>query len=421
MPEIDIFSRLAAAFAIGLLVGIERGWKARDVEEHGRAAGLRTFGLAGLMGGTSGILSADLGPSVVAAAFLAFGAALGAFSWLEARATHDLSATTLVAALLTFLLGTMAAVGDATVAIAAAVGMTVLLALRQQLHGWLFRLTWDEVRAGLILMVMTFLLLPLLPDRPVDPWGAVNLHEVWLLAILMALVSFTGYVAVRILGGTWGIVVTAAAGGLASSTATTLAFARLAHDQPRAVNLLTGGILISGMVMALRVAGLVLVLNPALLGPMAPGLASLALTMGGAAAIFMIGAARNGAKGASQAGPDLVIGNPLVVATSLKIALFLVLVMASVELVQRVWGQAGVLGVAALSGVMDVDAITLSMTRSDVAASLAVKAILLAVGVNTIVKAVMAAWVGGLAVGLRVGLASLLAVGITGATYALAG
>lgn len=416
MQELDVFSRLAAAFAIGLLVGIERGWKARGVEDHGRAAGLRTFGLAGLMGGTSGILSADLGPVVVAVAFLAFSAALGAFAWLEARTSHDLSATTLVAGLLTFLLGTMAAVGNVTVAIAVAVGMTVLLALRQQLHGWLFRLTWEEFRAGLILMVMTFLLLPLLPDRPIDPWGAVNLHEVWLLAILIALISFTGYVAVRMFGGTLGIVVTAAAGGLASSTATTLAFARLAREQPRALNLLVGGILISGAVMALRVAGLVLVLKPALLGSLAVGLGSIVLTMGVAALFFLvgIGPARKG-----RTNPDLVISNPLVVATSLKIAVFIIVIMAMVELVHRFWGQSGVLAVAGLSGIMDVDAITLSMARADRAAPLAMKAILLAVGVNTCAKAVMAAWVGGLGVGLRVGLASLVALGMMTATYFL--
>lgn len=414
MPELDVFSRLAAAFAIGLLVGIERGWKARGVEDHGRAAGLRTFGLAGLMGGASGILSAELGPLVVAVAFLAFAAALGTFSWLEARATQDLSATTLVAGLLTFLFGTMAAVGDVTVAIAMAVAMTVLLALREQLHGWLFRLTWDEVRAGLILTVMTFLLLPLLPDRPIGPWGAVNLHEVWLLAILMALISFTGYVAVRMFGGTWGIVVTAAAGGLASSTATTLAFARLARDHPRAANLLVGGILISGAVMALRVGALVLVLNPPLLWALTPGLGSIVLTMGVAAFFFLVGR-----KPAGGGNADLVIANPLIVATSLKIAAFIIVVMAVVEMVHRVWGQGGVLAVAGLSGILDVDAITLSMARVDRSAPLATQAILLAVGVNTFAKAVMAGWVGGSNVGLRVGLASLVAVSITGASYLL--
>ncbi|MBC2836530.1 MgtC/SapB family protein [Paragemmobacter straminiformis] len=412
MPELDVFSRLAAALAIGLLVGIERGWKTREVEDHKRAAGVRTFGLAGLMGGTSGVLSAELGPMVVAVTFLAFAATLGAFVWMESRASGDLSATGLVAGLLTFLLGTMATVGDVTVAIAVAVCMTVLLALREKLHSWLFRLTWDEVRAGLILMVMTFLLLPLLPNRPIDPWGAVNLYEVWLLAILMALISFIGYVAVRMLGGTWGIVLTAAAGGLASSTATTLAFARLAGDQPRATDLLVGGIFISGAVMALRVAGLVLILNPALLASLFPELGMVVLGMLCAAGLSML---RLRSASPVGAGASLVIANPLAVASSIKIALFIVVVMASVEIVQLLWGQSGVLGVAALSGILDVDAITLSMAQSGRAAQLAADAIVLAVVVNTIAKSVMSAWVGGAGVGLRVGLPSLAVVVATGA------
>lgn len=414
VPELDVFSRLAAALAIGLLVGIERGWKTREVEDHKRAAGLRTFGLAGLIGGTSGVLTTTLGPTVFAVTFLAFAATLGAFAWLEARTTGDLSATSLVAGLLTFLLGTMATVGDVRVAIAVAVGMTVLLALREKLHSWLFRLTWDEVRAGLILMVMTFLLLPLLPDRPIDPWGAVNLYEVWILAILIALISFIGYVAVRMLGGTWGIVLTAAAGGLASSTATTLAFARLAGEQPRATDLLVGGIFISGAVMALRVAALVLVLNPALLASLALELGTIVFGMLCAAGVFML---RIRSVSEAQSGPSLVITNPLAVASSLKIAGFIVAVMVAVEIVQLVWGASGVLGVAALSGIMDVDAITLSMARAGRSAPLAADAILLAVGVNTIAKSVMAAWVGGTGVGLRVGVTSLVVVTAMGAVH----
>jgi uncharacterized membrane protein (DUF4010 family) len=414
MQELDVFSRLAAALAIGLLVGIERGWKTREVEDHKRAAGLRTFGLAGLIGGTSGVLTTELGPSVVAVTFLAFAATLGSFAWLEARATGDLSATGLVAGLLTFLLGTMATVGDVTVAIAVAVGMTVLLALREKLHSWLFRLTWVEVRAGLILMVMTFLLLPLLPDRPIDPWGAVNLYEVWILTILIALISFVGYVAVRMLGGTWGVVLTATAGGLASSTATTLSFARLAREQPAAMELLVGGIFISGAVMALRVAGLVLLLNPALLVLLLPELGVIVLGMVSAAGLFML---RNRSVSHSHSGPSLVIANPLAVASSLKIAVFIVAVMVSVEIVQLVWGQNGILGVAALSGILDVDAITLSMARAGRDAPLAADAIMLAVAVNTVTKAVMAAWVGGRYVGLRVGVTSLVVIAMMGAVH----
>ena len=118
MPDIDLFSRLAVALAIGLMVGIERGWRSRDAEEDARAAGLRTFGLSGLIGGICGVLTEPLGPPIVGIGFLAFSAAFGAFSWLEATTKGTVSATTLIAGMLTFLLGALAAVGDITVAIA---------------------------------------------------------------------------------------------------------------------------------------------------------------------------------------------------------------------------------------------------------------------------------------------------------------
>ena len=414
MPEIDPFSRLAVALAIGLMVGIERGWQSRDAAGGARAAGLRTFGLSGLMGGISGVLTGPLGPQIAGIAFLAFTVAFGAFNWLEARTKGTASATSLIAGMLTFLLGALATVGDVTVAIAAAVSMTVLLALRAQLHSWLAAITWEEIQAGLILMVMSFLLLPLLPNRAIDPWGAVNLREVWLLAIMMALISFTGYVAVRLFGDRLGIIVTAAAGGLASSTATTLTFARLAREQPGAVNLLVGGILISGAVMALRVGAIAAALNPALLGPLAVPLAIGSVTLGAMAGLLMFGIRGNPA---DHPAPRLTIANPLVVGTALKLAGFIVVVMLAATLVQRVWGDAGVLAVAAVSGIADVDAITLSMARMETPLHLATQAILLAVAVNTTSKATMAAWVGGLAVGLRVGLASAAALTAAAAAY----
>ena len=414
MSELDPFTHLAVALAIGLMVGIERGWTARDVVDHSRVAGLRTFGLSGLMGGICGLLSTEFGTEFVGIAFLAFSATFGAFSWLEAKTKGNLSATTLIAALLTFLLGAMATVGDVTVAIAASVSMTVLLALRSQLHSWLANVTWLEIRAGLILMVMSFLLLPILPNRAIDPWGAVNLYEVWLLAIMMTLISFTGYVAVRVFGDLWGVFVTAAAGGLASSTATTLTFARLGREQPKAINLLVGGILISGAVMTLRVWAIASALNPNLLRPLAAPLGSAATAMVLIAGFYMFGM---GAASEDQAKPELKIANPLVVSTSLKLSVFMIVVMLAAELLQRLWGNTGVLAVAAVSGVADVDAITLSMARMDIAIRLAAQAILLAVAVNTLSKAGMAAWLGGSALGLRVGFASAIAIAVAASVH----
>src|SRR6185312_14060266 len=166
---------------------------------------------------------------------------------------QNMSVTSVVAGMLTFLLGTMAVTGELLVAVACAVAITILLALRDQLHRWVATLTWPEIRAVLILLAMSFLLLPILPNRTIDPWNSINPYEIWLLAILIAAISFSGYVAVRVFGDQLGLVLTAIAGGLASSTATTLAFARLGRAHPASARLLSAGILLSGVVMMIRV------------------------------------------------------------------------------------------------------------------------------------------------------------------------
>lgn len=413
MPDTDLFLRLGASLAIGLLVGIERGWKARGAEDHGRAAGLRTFGLSGLMGGISGILAQEFGTAILAAVFLGFAAALGAFAWLESKATGDVSATTLLAGLSTFLLGSMAAVGNVSVAVAGAVSMTVLLALRTQLHSWLFNLTWPEIRAGLVLLVMAFLLLPLLPDRVVDPFGAINPREIWILAIALAAISFAGYVAVKAFGEAWGVLLTAAMGGLASSTATTVSLARLGRAEPALANLISGGILIAGSVMMLRVWSLVVILNPALAAQFVPLGAGL-FVLGGAGLGLFAADHYSSVRGKEA---EILVRNPLELSTSLKLAALIALVMIAVDAIRLVWGDAGVIFLSAVSGMFDVDAITVSLAKMESGVGLAPAGILVAASVNTLSKAGLAAWVGGAEVGFRVGLASLAATSAIGIAY----
>jgi hypothetical protein len=286
MGQEELFRRLAVALAIGLLIGLERGWQTREESDYQRTAGLRTFALTGLLGGICGLMSVVSSPIVLAAGLIAFTGALVVFGYLEATAETNFSATSVVAGILTFVLGAYATLGNETVAVAAAVAMAILLALRETLHSWVRTVTWPEIRSVLVLLAMSFLLLPILPNRPVDPWQVLNPAEIWLLAILIAAVSFAGYVAVRVLGERNGIAVAAVAGGLASSTATTLSFARLAREHPEGVRLLAGGILLSGVTMLVRVVVLAGLLNPALLWPLAGPAAA-------AAAVLLLWAARS--------------------------------------------------------------------------------------------------------------------------------
>jgi uncharacterized membrane protein (DUF4010 family) len=419
MNHNELLSRLAVSLAIGLLVGLERGWRTRDEEDHQRTAGFRTFALSGLLGGVTGALSLQAGGSLIGFVFIIYAAAFAAFHWLEAKAEQNMSVTSVVAGMLTFLLGTMAVTGELLVAVACAVAITILLALRDQLHRWVATLTWPEIRAVLILLAMSFLLLPILPNRTIDPWNSINPYEIWLLAILIAAISFSGYVAVRVFGDQLGLVLTAIAGGLASSTATTLAFARLGRAHPASARLLSAGILLSGVVMMIRVGSVAVALNGPLLTLLAPPLV-------GAAAILALGSAILLFRNTKQENPDLRIDNPLAIGTALKLAAFIAGVMLAVELLRGMFGNFGVLIVAAFSGVADVDAVTISMARmggNDIDLNTTVRGILIAVAVNTGSKAMLAGWAGGRTIGALVSGISALALlgGIAAAVWWIPG
>lgn len=401
MDQEELFRRLAVALAIGLLIGLERGWQTREDTDRQRAAGLRTFALTGLLGGLCGLMSLTSGPIVLAAGLLALAGAIGAFSYLEARSERNFSATGLVAAILTFVLGAYATLGNEAVAVAAAVVMAILLALREPLHSWVRNLTWLEMRSVLMLLAMTFLMLPILPNRPVDPWNALNPAEIWLLAILIAAISFAGYVAIRTLGERKGIAVAAVAGGLTSSTATTLSLARLAREHPESTRLLAGGILLTGATMLARLVVLAGLLKPALLATILwPAAAAGSVLLAGSGVLLW---KRHG-DGAETAA--IALRNPFDLSTVLQLAGLIAVIMLVAKILADQASAAGLYLLAAVSGIADVDALTLSMARfagTNVGLSEASYAILVAAGVNTASKAAMAAGVGGARPGALVG------------------
>jgi uncharacterized membrane protein (DUF4010 family) len=409
MDQDDLFRRLAVALAIGLLIGLERGWQFREEAEGERTAGLRTHALTGLLGGVCAALSAVSHPVLLAVALASFTAAFALFAWLAAISEHNFSVTGVVAAILTYVLGAYAVLGNPLVAVASAVAMAVLLALKDPLHGWVRRLSWLELRAVLVLLAMSFLLLPVLPNRPIDPWNAINPAEIWLLAVLIAGVSFVGYVAVKTLGDQAGVALAAVAGGLTSSTATTLSFARLAHDQPQASLVLAGGILLAGMVMIIRVLVIAVALAPTLINELLAPAAAGALVLLGASACLTLAKNQTAAGGMA----NLQLKNPFDVASALKLAALIAVIMLLAKVLSSMSSAQGVYLLAAISGIADVDAITLSMARlagTRVSPPDAATAIVIAVSVNTLAKAVMAATIAGRRLGIAVGLSSAVAI-----------
>jgi uncharacterized membrane protein (DUF4010 family) len=417
MTREDLFLRLGLALAIGFLIGLERGWKDRDEKEGQRTAGLRTFTLIALLGGIFGALTKDQNYLLLASGFVVVSGALAAFFWREGASEDDFSATSVVAVMLTFMLGAYAVLGDPAVAAGAGVAAAVLLAVKAQLHGWLARITWPEMRAGLILAAMTFIALPVLPRQPVDPYGAINPYELWLMTILIAAVSFAGYAAIRIAGPERGTILAAAAGGIVASTVATLTLARLARDNPQRVELLGGSIILSGAVMLLRVLAIVAVINVALAVSLGAALIAGAVVM----AILAFWLIRRAPEGKKKSNADLKLENPFKLIEVLRFGLILTAVMLLAIAARHLFGEAGLIGLAAISGLADVDAITLSMAKTAQADATSgpALAILTAVGVNTIAKNGYAAYVGGKRIGLVVAAGTVLGLAAAGAAYLL--
>jgi len=396
------------ALAIGFLVGVERGWRARDVAEGGRTAGIRTYALSGLLGGVAGELSRALGAWALIAVALPFAAAFILFKLREQVEDQDYSVTDVVAGLLVFALGAYAAVGDWRAASAAAVATAALLAFKGVLHTWLQKLTWPELRGALVLLAMSFIALPLLPDRAIGPYGAFNPYELWLLTIAIAGVSFIAYASIRIFGTARGVILAALAGALVSSTAVTVNLARQAKAGQGPLLANAGGSLLAGAVMALRIGVLSAVLAPVLLARLAAPLgafAAVSLAIGG----LMAWRGRDGGMDVAQR-----MESPFELKTVLRFALLLGVIMAAAKVLAAIYGVGSLRPMAAVAGLADVDALTVTVARmvpTGLDLRLATQAVLIAGAADTLSKGVIALVVGGRRFGGLYAAGSLAAAG----------
>ncbi|HEY9519997.1 MAG TPA: MgtC/SapB family protein [Methyloceanibacter sp.] len=404
----------ATTILLGALIGIEREKRKAEEEKTGHIAGLRTFILLALLGAAAGWLSRTLStPWILAAALLIVGAVVVAGYFVTARSSQDgRGLTTEIAAVVVFLLGAMVMLGYETLAIGLGVVTAAVLAYKQPLHGFVEKLGWDDVYAGVRLLIATFIALPLLPDQTIDPWGALNPYKLWLLVILISSLSLVGYVLTRLLGASRGVALTGLVGGLASSTAVTLSFAKEGREKPGIANALACGILLAWAVMFVRVLVLVAVVNRALLAPLLVPFLVMAVTVGVFAAFYYF---RDGSteKRASAKG-EVDVKNPFSLMAAAKFGALFAIILLVVKIVQQTMPPSGLYAVAALSGLVDVDAITLSMAElaQSGEAHTAVIAIVIASLSNTLVKCGMAFVVAGFALGkplLMATVATLLA------------
>jgi uncharacterized membrane protein (DUF4010 family) len=392
--DITVIWDFGTALLIGALLGIERERHKTDHDDV-TIGGLRTFIIFTLIGALGGWLTLVLdSPWILVAALLGALAPVVAGYVLSARMRPDaLGLTTELAAIAACLLGAMTTLGYRDLAVGLGVTVAAVLAYKQPLHLMVHRLDREDVFAGLRLLIATFIVLPLLPDHPVDPWGALNPRSLWVLVLLISSLSLIGYVATRLLGANRGIALTALTGGLVSSTAVTLAFARQSRDPAYATSApaLAGGILLAWAVMFARVIVMVLVVNRSLLAPvLAPFCAMAAVSL--AMALYLV----RRAPGPEQAG-SVPLKNPFSLTEAMKFAAYFAAVLLVVKLGQTYAPDTGMYVVSAIAGTTDVDAITLSMAqfaRTGGDPLIAVGAITIASLSNTVVKTGMVTTLG---------------------------
>lgn len=414
--ELEVLLDLAVALAIGLLIGTERAWSARDIADDQLAAGVRTHALVGLLGGLAVLLAGHLG------ALVWFGLLLGVLALIVSaylvglRHNPDQGQTSEFALLLSFLLGSLALADSRLLAAGCAVVVALLLRLKEPLHAVLRRLSASELSGALKLLFISLVLLPALPNRGFGPWQVFNPYVTWWMVVLIAGLGFAAYVAIRVVGTRHGLLLTALLGGIVSSTAMTMTLARL-HGQRGLHALLAAGLLATSALMFPRVLLEVTLVNPQLAPDLAWPLAVATLAYAAGALYWW----RRAASHAQSADAEPPLKNPFELGPALRFGLLLALILLLVEVARRHLGDLGVYLVSALSGLSDVDAITLSLSRSalsELDPQVAVRGIALAVVSNSLIKGVLIAVLGGarlalmtlplMAGGLGLGLALVL-------------
>jgi len=390
--ELGALQGVGVALALGLLVGLQRGWALRAEPAGARFAGIRTFGLFGLAGGIAGALQARA--QDLALVMLAASAALVLLGyWRSTQRGQSISGTSSLTGLITIATGFLA--GSNNYAWASALtGVTVLvLAMRKKLHHLLRHLDEDEVTAIARFALIALVILPLLPNTPMGPYGAWRPRQLWMVVVLVSGFSFAGYAAARLLGPSRGVLATAAAGSMVSSTAVTAALAgKLREDEgDRAV--LNAGIALASAVMFLRVlaltAGLAMFALPTFATLALPGMVC---SLGAFALIL-----RNRADGTAGLAAPLP-RNPFELKPALALmGLTMALTVAAHWVLAR-YGDAGLATVLAISGSVDVDSAIITMGNlpsGTLEARIAGLVLIPPVVLNTLFKAATAASLAG--------------------------
>ncbi len=388
MLDLDIVFKLAVALALGFVLGSERQ-RAQLSRHEIDYMGARTYAILCVLGVLSGLVSAEYYPRFWAAALAAVMLLLAIGYYLTAIHQQDFGFTTEATALLTFILGLL--IHGGRVRLSLAVGAAVLFLLfEKKSFAWIIKRAEDsDIRAVIKFAVITLIVLPLLPDRAVDPWGVLNPRQVWLFVILIAGISFAGYVLMRITGPRKGIGLTGVLGGVVSSTAVAVALSKRRREAaPRP---LAFAILVASTMMLPRLLLVVTVVRPSPFRPLLVPLGTMTLAGLAGCLIFWRGSERKDE-------PEVPFANPFELLSAVKFGILFGAVLVATEGAKRYFGPAGLYAASAVSGLTGIDAISLTlakMTGSGITVAAAALCVSVAAMSNTLSKLAIVYVVGG--------------------------
>jgi len=391
-----LFQQLGISLLLGLLVGLQR----QRTEPH--MPGVRTFPLITVLGTLCGALAGPLGGWMAVAGLLALAVLTSYANFLRYRREDpDPGTTTEVAALVMYGVGVLLAVGPMEVAVAVGGGVAVLLHLKPQMHRFAERLGDEDIAAIMQFVLITCIILPVLPNKTYDPWHVLNPFETWLIVVLIVGMSLGGYIVYKFFGRDAGLLLGGVLGGAISSTATTVSYARQARDDRGAEPAVAVVILIASTVAMIRVLAAVAVVSPAFLRTLiAPVLIVTGLMLVPALVLWF--------RVRREPSPPPDHQNPTHLKSAIAFAVLYAAMLLALAYAKQFGQTQGMMVVAALSGLTDMDAITLSTARMSLGdpavAESGWRLILVAALANVVAKTFLAGIMGGWRLMVRVGL-----------------
>ncbi len=386
MDLVIIFQKLGIALGLGLLVGLQREYA------DSQLAGIRTFPVITIFGTVCALLGLQFGGWIIALGVVSLAALMVAGNLIRLQQGQaEPGITTEAAGLLMYGVGAYLVIGPTSVAVAIAGGLAVLLSWKEPLHGFVEKMGPEDIKAIMQFVLITLVILPILPDENYGPYQAFNPYRSWLMVVLIVGISLGGYVAYKLLGSRTGTLLAGVLGGLISSTATTVSYSRRARSAPDSTLLCAAVIMIASTIVFVRVIAEVAVVAPGALAKIAPPLA----LMGVGLAVLSAGLWYMSRKEPSEMPAQ---GNPAQLVPALIFGGLYALVTLAITAAKEIFGNSGLYAVAVLSGLHDVDAITLStsqlVNQGTLEPATGWRVILIATLSNLVVKALIACMLG---------------------------